>query len=146
MPRYQIINASDGVFNRPTGKGGDGMVQPNTERVLELDEELSDSFIEREAAGGVFIKKTNAAAQNGQPLPGLNENIALARPRLMVAAGQERDDIIAELRGEKKSKASTSSAKDASSDTATSAAPSAAPTPSAPTAAASAGAPSTGAR
>lgn len=135
MPRYQIINAGDGVFSRTTGKGGDGMVQPNTQRVLELDEELSDSFIESSASSGVFIKKTNAAAQNGEPLPGLDEKIATSRGRLMVAAGQERDDIIAELRGEGKAKAaSTSKTSAAAQETASgTVAPSAAPAPAAAT-------------
>lgn len=132
MPRYQIINAGDGVFSRTTGKGGDGMVQPNTQRVLELDEELSDSFIESSASSGVFIKKTNAAAQNGEPLPGLDEKIATSRGRLMVAAGQERDDIIAELRGETKSKTAATKTAEAPA-AATTAAPSATPAPAAAT-------------
>lgn len=135
MPKYEIINAGEGVFSRPAAKG-DGMVQPNTRRVLDLDEELSDSYIEGSASAGVFIKKSTAAAQNGEPLPGLDEQIALSRNRLMVASGQERDDIVAELRGEKKAKATATSPAASASTTA---APSAAPAPAAASAASAAG-------
>lgn len=99
-PRYSIINASNDVFSRPSSKG-DAMVQPSTRRVVELDEAISDRQIEVLASSGIFVKKTNEAAQNDQPLPAFDENIANARNRLMLAAGQEREDIISALWADK---------------------------------------------
>lgn len=127
--KYEIVNASDGIFNRPAAKD-DGMVQPNTRRILDLSEEMSDALIESYASAGVFIKKTTAAAQNGEPFPGMEPEIAEARTRLMVAVGDERKAIIDSLHGGKK--LPTSSAK-ASAPSSAGAAPSAAPAPTAAT-------------
>lgn len=129
--KYEIVNASDAIFNRPAAKD-DGMVQPNTRRTLDLSEEMSDALIESYASAGVFIKKSTAAAQNGEPLPGMEPEIAEARTRLMVAVGDERKAIIDSLHGGKKLPASTSSAK-ASAPSSAGAAPSAAPAPTAAT-------------
>lgn len=138
MPKYEFINASDAVLSFPSEKG-EAMVQPNTRRVLEIDEEFSDRRIENYASSGVFVKKSGAAAENGKPMSEFDPDIADARNRLMVAAGQERDDIVAELRGEKKATRKSTGGEDPAG---ASPAPSAAPTP---TAAAAAGATTGGA-
>lgn len=127
--KYEIVNASDAIFNRPAAKD-DGMVQPNTRRILDLSEEMSDALIESYASAGVFIKKSTAAAQNGEPLPGMEPEIAEARTRLMVAVGDERKAIIDSLHGGKKLPASSAKA---SAPSSAGAAPSAAPAPTAAT-------------
>lgn len=120
--KYLIVNASNDVFFAAAPKG-DGLVQPATRRVLELDEELSENRINAYASSNIFIKKTNAAADNEKPLPGMDTTIAQARNTLMLAAGQERQDIIdALMKGDEpkssKSGASSSSTTAAPSSTA----------------------------
>lgn len=130
-PRYKIVNASNDLFNGISSKG-DAMVQPATRRVVELDEELSEGRIALFASSGIFIKKTTEAAQNNEPLPGMDPDLAMARNRLMLVAGQERQDLIDSLWDEGGSKsASKSSAKSSganaggdASSSATTAAPS----------------------
>lgn len=124
-PRYKIVNASNDVFSAAVLKGS-GLVQPNTRRVLELESEISDARISAYASSGIFIKKTNEAAQNEEPLPGLDEGIALARNQLMVAAGAERDDIVTTLWDEGNGKAKAKAAAQTTTG-ATTAAPSATP-------------------
>ena len=116
-PRYKIVNASNDVFSAVVTHG-EGLVQPNTRRVLELQEELSEGHIASFASSNIFIKKTNEAAQNSLPLPGLDENIAVARNRLMLAVGQERDDLIASLWDEALPKAKSAAKTSAAATTA----------------------------
>lgn len=121
--KYLIVNASNDVFFAAVAKG-EGMVQPSTRRVLDLQDELSERKIESYASSNIFIKKTNAAAQNEDPLPGMDSTIAASRNQLMLVAGQERTDLIETLfKGDetaaaKSSKSGTSSATAAPSTTA----------------------------
>ena len=108
--KYEIVNASDAIFNRPAAKD-DGMVQPNTRRVLDLNDEMSEGLIESYASSNIFIKKSTSAAQNGEPLPGMDEQIANARNRLMVAVGDERKELVDSLFSGAKIKSAPSSAK-----------------------------------
>lgn len=124
-PRYLIVNASNEVFYQPTAKG-DALVQPSTRRVLELDEKLSDARIESYRSSNIFIKSTTEAAQNSEPLPPMDSEIASSRNQLMVASGQEREDIIETLwKGSSASKKAAAAAK--SESAATTAAPSSTP-------------------
>lgn len=107
-PRYKIVNASNDLFNGISSKG-DAMVQPATRRVVELDEELSEGRIALFASSGIFIKKTTEAAQNNEPLPGMDPDLAMARNRLMLVAGQERQDLIDSLWDEGGSKSASKS-------------------------------------
>ena len=120
--KYLIVNASNDVFVGAVAKG-DGLVQPSTRRVLELEDELSDAKIANWASSNVFIKKSGAAADNEKPLPGMDSAIALARNTLMLAAGQERQDIIDSLLKGEEAQTKTSKA----SSSATTAAPSTTP-------------------
>lgn len=115
--KYLIVNASNDVFFAAVAKG-EGMVQPSTRRVLDLQDELSERKIEAYASSNIFIKKTNAAADNENPLPGMDSAIASARNQLMLVAGQERADLIDALMKGDDTAASKSSKSGASSATA----------------------------
>lgn len=104
MPVYKIENAS---LETEHFRSGDDLVPvyPATRRTLEVDE-IGERHISRLLSRGVFVSKAgNAKPQNTDPLPHVDEDLAVMRAQLTFAQGADREKLVEDFRKNKTVKA-----------------------------------------